>query len=48
MTKNLILVPILAHLTHIWVSKIFYLNLQLEIVPSYHPRQFKGKLKNQT
>ena len=25
----------------------FFLNLQLEIVPSFHPMQFKGKLKNQ-
>ena len=47
MTKNLILGPILAHLTQIFFCG-FYHYYQLDIVPSYHPMQFKGKLMNQT
>ena len=53
MAKNLILDLILACLDQIWVPHFFffcgfYFYLLLEIVPSYHPRQFKGKLKNKT
>ena len=32
----------------IWAFCTFYLYYYLDIVPSYHPMQFKGKLMNQT
>ena len=51
MTKNLILGPLLTHLVDIWRPKFFrkfYLYNYLNIVPGYHPRQFKGKLMTQT
>ena len=49
--KNLILGPILVHSADIKAPKFFrkfYLYNLLNIIPGYHPRQFKGKLATQT
>ena len=48
--KNLILGPILAHLAKIQAQFFFrklYLYQKLDIVASYHPRQFQEKLISQ-
>ena len=49
-TKNLILGPILAHFTQVQAQNFFrklYLYQKLDIVASYHPRQFLEKLISQ-
>ena len=50
MTKNLILGPILVRLDQVWPPNFFlwFYRFWLDIVPSYHSIQFKGKLMNQT
>ena len=51
MAKKQILEPVLACLAQIWAPKIFLRVLALllvDIVPSYHLMQFRGKLINQT
>ena len=35
-------------LDQIRVAELFFTKLVVDIVPSYHPMQFKGKLINQT
>ena len=49
--KNLISGPILTHLTQMQTQHFFsrklYLYYKLDIVPSYHPNQFKEKLISQ-
>ena len=46
-TNGLILGPLLAHLAQIWAPN-FLLQVLPDIVPSYHPMQFKWKLTYQT
>ena len=49
--KNLFSGPISTHLTQVQAPKFLQGNLRLlmlDIVPNYHPRQFKGKLMSQT
>ena len=49
MAKDLILDRILACLAQIWASQIFFASfISTNIVPSYHPIKFQGKLMDQT